>query len=381
MRDALNRTGRKIVLSIEPFSINPDPESSKKVSNLWRVACDIRSDWDNIVNRADISDKWSPLAGPGGWNDPDMINVKNPPSLSLGENRVYFGLWALMKAPLLLSSDLPSLVPEVLTIINNTEVIQINQDSLGVQARKLAIDGKPLPWLVGLSACDSSPKTSYSRSFGAADSDDNREWEVLPIANNSTRYMVKNKRTGRCLALAPAGTPDRLSQPQESTMATPNPSSPNLTVALLPCKLESAEQHGQAWIFGKGLHSPSSMYSATNGAALAVSNETLHGQIYGQDAFPVPSAAYGDTVLKLVPRYDQQTCTSRNCQNYDDTQMWYFDPVENLLRAATFVASINHKNDGHGYTLTDKVPTYQHHWCVIFALRFHKNLLNLYHVA
>jgi alpha-galactosidase len=54
-----------------------------------------------------------------------VINVKNPPALSLGENRVYFCLWALMKSPLLLSSDLPSLVPEVIDIINNTDVIAV----------------------------------------------------------------------------------------------------------------------------------------------------------------------------------------------------------------------------------------------------------------
>ena len=75
MRDALNRTGKAIVLSIEPFSINPDPEASSKVSNLWRVACDISSNWENIVNRADISDKWSPLAGPGSWNDPVSLSL------------------------------------------------------------------------------------------------------------------------------------------------------------------------------------------------------------------------------------------------------------------------------------------------------------------
>ncbi len=70
MRDALNRTGKPIVLSIEPFSINPDPEQSIKVANLWRIACDISSNWMNIVNRADISDKWAPLAGPGGCKQP-----------------------------------------------------------------------------------------------------------------------------------------------------------------------------------------------------------------------------------------------------------------------------------------------------------------------
>ena len=83
------------MLSIEPFSVSPDPEQSVKVSNLWRIACDISSSWGPIINRADIADKWSPLAGPGGWNDPDMIQVKNPPALTLGENRIYFGLWCV----------------------------------------------------------------------------------------------------------------------------------------------------------------------------------------------------------------------------------------------------------------------------------------------
>jgi alpha-galactosidase len=71
MRDALNRTGHPIVLSIEPFSIIPDPSQSVKVANLWRTGCDISGDWNDIINRADIADKWAPLARPGGWNDPD----------------------------------------------------------------------------------------------------------------------------------------------------------------------------------------------------------------------------------------------------------------------------------------------------------------------
>ena len=59
MRDALNRTGHPIVLSIEPFSINPDPAQSYKVANLWRTGCDISGNWNDIVSRADIADKVS----------------------------------------------------------------------------------------------------------------------------------------------------------------------------------------------------------------------------------------------------------------------------------------------------------------------------------
>ena len=114
MRDGLNATGRPIVHSIEPFSIHLDPEQSLKVSNLWRIATDICGS-NCALARADTADKWAPLAGPGGWNDPDMIAVKNPSpdlkkegavgdwgategtGMTVGENRVYFGLWAVMK--------------------------------------------------------------------------------------------------------------------------------------------------------------------------------------------------------------------------------------------------------------------------------------------
>jgi len=68
-RDALLRANAQIVYSTEPFSISPDMRMSVKVSNLWRVAKDIGSDFGTVLNRASISDKWAPLAGPGGWND------------------------------------------------------------------------------------------------------------------------------------------------------------------------------------------------------------------------------------------------------------------------------------------------------------------------
>jgi len=86
------RTGAPVVYSIEAFSINPDPEQSVYVANMNRVATDIGGSSGDALDRADISDKWSPLAGPGYWNDPDMINVQNPPAngsyggLELGES-------------------------------------------------------------------------------------------------------------------------------------------------------------------------------------------------------------------------------------------------------------------------------------------------------
>jgi len=90
----------------------------------------------SILDRADVADTWAPLAGPKlGWSDPDMIHVQNPPGkkkkkggLTLGENRIYFGLWSIMKAPLLLSTDVWNLTKDVIDIISNPEVIAVNQD-------------------------------------------------------------------------------------------------------------------------------------------------------------------------------------------------------------------------------------------------------------
>lgn len=340
MRDALNRTGKSILLSIEPFSINPDPEQSIKVSNMWRTGCDVSGRYSSFMDRADISDKWSPLAGPGGWNDPDMINVQNPGGhLTLNENRLYFGLWAIMKSPLLLSSNLPKLSAEIIEIINNTEVIAINQDKLGVQARKLSIDGKPLPWLVGVTSCDYAPSKFYNRGFEKYEITDTRAWATKPTPDNPKEYTIQSLSTKRCLA-ADLMKSDHLS-----------------AVVLLPCNNTSPSQR---WIFDKGINTVTSITNVAIDQALAISNSSLFSKIHIKDKYSVTDTSYGENGLVFIPPYDQSECTHRDCQNYDPSQMWYFSPTEGLLRHSTYTASINHHDIGDGYVLTNKVPTWRH---------------------
>lgn len=361
MRDALNRTGRPVVLSVEPFSVRPDVEQGPRVANLWRVGCDIVSDFGAILARADLSDKWAPLAGPGGWNDPDMINLR--PGLSPGENRVYFALWAVMKAPLLLSSDLTKLDASLMALVRNRELIAVNQDSLGVQARKLAADGRTLPWLVSLAACDEAPAEFYARGTGMGAGSgwpsgvgaDTRVWSLVPIPANTSEaptFALRNLATDRCLSLASSRSPSKL------------PGVVREAVVLLPCRKDDPAQH---WRFDKGLHTVTSITSVAAGLALAVPNATLTAAPHGGDQFQVPDVAYGDESLTLVAPYDQEMCSTRFCENYDPSQMWYFSPSEGLLRHATYTASINHRADGEGYTLTRKVPTWRHH-CLAHTL-------------
>jgi alpha-galactosidase len=71
-------------------------------------------------------------AGPGHWNDPDMLEVGNP-GLSLAESRAHFSLWCILAAPLMAGNDLRTMTPEILEILNNKDAIAINQDPLGKQ--------------------------------------------------------------------------------------------------------------------------------------------------------------------------------------------------------------------------------------------------------
>jgi|EP01047_Picozoa_sp_COSAG01_P063561 alpha-galactosidase len=115
MRDALNRTQRRVVFSVEPFDLTPNPQAH--IANLWRTTTDVADTTAKVRVNIDLNDKWAEFAGPGGFNDPDMLQVGKGKS-SLNEWRTNFILWAIAKAPLLLSTNItalaaahPSLLP------------------------------------------------------------------------------------------------------------------------------------------------------------------------------------------------------------------------------------------------------------------------------
>ncbi|PQQ02262.1 hypothetical protein Pyn_00481 [Prunus yedoensis var. nudiflora] len=104
--------------------------------NAWRTTGDINDTWESITSIADQNNIWGRYAGPGKWNDPDMLEVGNG-GMSLEEYRSHFSIWAVMKAPLLIGCDVRSASKETLQILGNKEVINVNQDPMGVQGRKL----------------------------------------------------------------------------------------------------------------------------------------------------------------------------------------------------------------------------------------------------
>lgn len=131
MRDALNATGRPVLLSIHtPVELRGQPD----LGNMWRTTADIDSTYESIMKTALENDRFATRAMPGAWNDPDMLEVGNFfTPLGEAEGRTQFSLWCLMKAPLLIGTDLTNASEATLAILGNAEAIAVNQDALGVQ--------------------------------------------------------------------------------------------------------------------------------------------------------------------------------------------------------------------------------------------------------
>ena len=151
MRDALNATGAAVVFSTEPFDLAPNHRAH--LANLWRTTTDVSATSGKVYVNIDLNDKWAEFAGPGGFNDPDMLQVGKLGGNAGADDVSNFLLWAVAKAPLLLSVNVSTLSPDLLALVSNAAAIAVNQDPLGVQGRKVAVDGAPTLHDVGVAPC------------------------------------------------------------------------------------------------------------------------------------------------------------------------------------------------------------------------------------
>jgi alpha-galactosidase len=164
MRNALASAGRPIVFSICEWGDSQPWEWAGDVGHLWRTTGDITHCWDCQQNHGSWS-SWGVMrivdrqralrthAGPGHWNDPDMLEVGN--GMTPSEDRAHFSLWAMMAAPLIAGNDLGAMTRETRDVLTNREVIAVDQDSLGVQgfAYEASTDGIEL-WFKPLAGGD-----------------------------------------------------------------------------------------------------------------------------------------------------------------------------------------------------------------------------------
>ncbi|TPX48628.1 alpha-galactosidase [Synchytrium endobioticum] len=129
IRDALNATGRPIVYSICNGG-ETSWEWAPDVGNSWRTTYDIRDSWTVVVAILDLQIPLTHWAQPGAWNDPDMLEIGNG-NMTFDEYRSHFTLWAALKAPLLIGSDIRALSQDYIEMLSNPEIIAVNQDPLG----------------------------------------------------------------------------------------------------------------------------------------------------------------------------------------------------------------------------------------------------------
>ncbi|MET7934910.1 NPCBM/NEW2 domain-containing protein [Streptomyces sp. NPDC005322] len=157
MRDALKAasetTGRPIVYSICEWGQNKPWEWAADVGQLWRTTGDISDNWGSMLSIAKQDLPLAPYAGPGHWNDPDMLEVGNG-GMTDTEYRSHFSLWSIMAAPLLIGTDLRKATPETYEILGNREVIAIDQDPLGKQGVVVSSEGGR--WVIARQLADGS---------------------------------------------------------------------------------------------------------------------------------------------------------------------------------------------------------------------------------
>ncbi len=146
MHQAILKTGRPMVYSLCQYGWDSVWQWAPEVgANLWRTTGDIQSNFDRMSLIGREQANLAKYAGSGHWNDPDMLEVGNG-KLTLDENRVHMGLWAMLAAPLLAGNNLSQLTPDITAILTNRDVIAIDQDSLGREANRIYSEGPIEIW-------------------------------------------------------------------------------------------------------------------------------------------------------------------------------------------------------------------------------------------
>jgi len=195
MYDLLRGSGRDIVLSLSNSTPFASIGELSKVSNAWRTGGDIRDNWKSLKSRLLTQDKWAPYAGPGHWNDPDMMIVgwvgwgkgPYPTHLTPDEQYSHISAWCLQSVPLLLGNDLTKLDDFTLSLLTNDEVLAVNQDPLGKQATVVSkMDS------CGVLAKDLEDGSKAAGLFNVTDSITRKltvKWSELGI---SGKYIVRD---------------------------------------------------------------------------------------------------------------------------------------------------------------------------------------------
>jgi alpha-galactosidase len=199
MAKALRESGRDIVLSICEWGNNHPERWAAPVGHLWRTTGDIFDGWKGTKDWAhgmtDILDlqveRWRDGA-PNAWNDPDMLEVGNG-GMTSTEYESHFSLWAMLAAPLIAGNDLAAMSADTRRILTNADVIAVDQDPLGMQARRLWKQGELEIWARPLKGGDEAV-VLFNR--GASPAGMSVDWDLLNLPAG-LRADVKDLWSGK----------------------------------------------------------------------------------------------------------------------------------------------------------------------------------------
>ncbi|MGI4886195.1 MAG: glycoside hydrolase family 27 protein [Janthinobacterium lividum] len=214
MRNALGQAGHPVVFSLCEWGTAKPWLWAQNVGHLWRTTGDIYNCWDCVHDNGGDSKSFGVLrildqqaglrqyAGPGHWNDPDMMEVGNG-KLTPSEDRAHFSMWCMVAAPLIAGNDLRQMSPATKAVLTNQAVIAVDQDPLGVQGFRLATKDSVDTWVKPLQGGDwavcflNRAKGARAAAF---------DWKTQPVHDevakrdlnaDRTRYKIRNLWTGQ----------------------------------------------------------------------------------------------------------------------------------------------------------------------------------------
>lgn len=199
MSNALRSTGKPITFSICEWGTNQPWNWAAGIGELWRTTGDITNKFDNpkgtiklilnsVMSIADKQESLRKYAGPGHWNDPDMLEVGH--GMTVEQDRTHFSLWAMMAAPLITGNDITKMTETTRAILNNKNVIAIDQDVLGIQGFKATSRDSIETWY--------KPLANNEWAICIV----NRSEEIRDINMNWNQLSVTDTLTGRTLDFA-----------------------------------------------------------------------------------------------------------------------------------------------------------------------------------
>jgi len=187
MGGALEKTGRPMVYALCQYGMQKGWQWGASVGgNLWRTDDDIRDDYYVMSELGFGQNGLEQFAGPGHWNDPDMLEVGNG-GMTNDEYRTHMSLWCILAAPLITGNNLAAMDAETRNLLTNPEVIAIDQDPLGIQGHRIKQEGPLEMWM--------KPMKDGSAAVGLF----NRGWGAMPVTLNFRDVGLGNSAVVRDL--------------------------------------------------------------------------------------------------------------------------------------------------------------------------------------